>query len=86
MPSGPAPDPKSGSAGGNEERGCVRGTFTWGTHSLPWEVAGYPGILEMELKEIQVSKGWLVPAHNLLAPSPLRVLGCLMSDLINWDG
>lgn len=49
MPSGPAPDPKSGSAGGNKERGYVRGTLTWGTHSLPWEVARYPGILEMEL-------------------------------------
>lgn len=36
------------------------GAFTFmksgGTHFVPWEVAGYPGILEMELWEIRVLK------------------------------
>jgi hypothetical protein len=34
MSPGPAPDPGSGSAGGNEERGCVRGSS--GVPTSPW--------------------------------------------------
>lgn len=85
MPSGPAPDPKSGSAGGKKERSYVgdihmgNSLFVLGGSRVPWHprdgTVGNTGISRL-----------VSTCPQPLSPQPSKRLGCLMSDLINWDG